>query len=275
VPGYSIGAPNGTRAGYGTHSRCSMPTASLGPVSGRLCPDSYRLPNTPGKTYRVTLAITDPADPNWIVSTFVTGAPRTVTEENQGRFTGLWIGLFVNRPEVLSIIYSSLLFNRTSNSEAPRSPPSSAAPMHCPRAAVDYVIESVVVVRFLKVDAAGVTVGDDVAVDFRARPRVFQHLVAPDAVAMRISGIRCPGDRPAVAHDVVANGVVAHPAIATSAPYLDAAGPAEFGLAPIAIAHDARGQHAAGDDFVFLDDPVGFIADSGPRGCRKMDMLVP
>ena len=45
------------------------------------------------KTYRVTLAITAPDNPDWIVSTFVSGAVRTVTEENRGRFTETWDGL--------------------------------------------------------------------------------------------------------------------------------------------------------------------------------------
>lgn len=44
-------------------------------------------------TYRVTLAITDPADSNWVVSTFVAGQPRVVTAENQGKFTETWEGL--------------------------------------------------------------------------------------------------------------------------------------------------------------------------------------
>lgn len=56
---------------------------------------SYALP-TDGplpRTYRVTLAITAPDDPDWIVSTFVSGAPRTVTTENQGKITETWDGL--------------------------------------------------------------------------------------------------------------------------------------------------------------------------------------
>ena len=56
---------------------------------------SYALP-TDGplpKTYRVTLAITAPDDPDWVVSTFVSGAPRTVTAENKGTFTETWDGL--------------------------------------------------------------------------------------------------------------------------------------------------------------------------------------
>jgi hypothetical protein len=56
---------------------------------------SYTLP-TDGplpRTWRVTLAITAPDNPDWIVSTFVAGEPRTVTEENQGRFTETWDGL--------------------------------------------------------------------------------------------------------------------------------------------------------------------------------------
>jgi hypothetical protein len=56
---------------------------------------SYVLP-TDGplpRTYRVTLAVTAPDDRDWIVSTFVSGAPRTVTAENQGKFTETWDGL--------------------------------------------------------------------------------------------------------------------------------------------------------------------------------------
>ena len=56
---------------------------------------TYRLPTTGPlpKTYRVTLAITDPRNPDWIVSTFLAGAVRTVTAENGGRFTETWNGL--------------------------------------------------------------------------------------------------------------------------------------------------------------------------------------
>ncbi|MCX7429557.1 MAG: hypothetical protein NTY17_00855 [Planctomycetia bacterium] len=39
------------------------------------------------------LAITAPDDPDWVVSTFVSGAPRTVTAENKGTFTETWDGL--------------------------------------------------------------------------------------------------------------------------------------------------------------------------------------
>lgn len=56
---------------------------------------SYQLP-TAGplpRTYRVTLAVTDPGNPNWIISTFLAGAPRTVTAANGGRFTEIWNGL--------------------------------------------------------------------------------------------------------------------------------------------------------------------------------------
>ncbi len=62
-------------------------------------PVAYRLPTTGPlpQTYRVTLAVTDPDDPDWIVSTFVAGEPRTVTVENQGRFTDHWDGLDDNR----------------------------------------------------------------------------------------------------------------------------------------------------------------------------------
>lgn len=33
------------------------------------------------------------ASPDWIVSTFAAGAVRTVTPENQGKFTAIWNGL--------------------------------------------------------------------------------------------------------------------------------------------------------------------------------------
>jgi hypothetical protein len=55
----------------------------------------YRLPadGPLPQTYRVTLAITAPDDPDWIVSTFVAGGVRTVTAANQGHFTDTWDGL--------------------------------------------------------------------------------------------------------------------------------------------------------------------------------------
>jgi len=55
----------------------------------------YRLPaeGPLPKTYLVTLAAVDPTNAGWIVSQLVRGAARTVTVENQGRFTELWDGL--------------------------------------------------------------------------------------------------------------------------------------------------------------------------------------
>ncbi len=56
---------------------------------------SYRLPvpdELPAR-YRVTLAITDPDDPQRILTTFLNGAVREVTERNRGRFTDAWDGL--------------------------------------------------------------------------------------------------------------------------------------------------------------------------------------
>jgi len=56
---------------------------------------TYQLP-TDGplpKTYQVTLAITDADNPDWIISTFLSASVRTVTDENQGRFTEYWNGL--------------------------------------------------------------------------------------------------------------------------------------------------------------------------------------
>ena len=61
-------------------------------------PVTYQLPaggDAPA-TYLVTLAITDPKNPDWIVSTFVAGEPRTVTKENKGKFTETWDGLDEN-----------------------------------------------------------------------------------------------------------------------------------------------------------------------------------
>ena len=59
---------------------------------------SYQLP-TDGplpKTYLVTLAIVTKDNPDWIVSQFLRGAERTVTAENQGKFTDTWDGLDEN-----------------------------------------------------------------------------------------------------------------------------------------------------------------------------------
>ena len=64
-------------------------------VAGNGAAVSYALPADGAlpRTYLVTLAIVDRRNPEWIVSTFVAGAPRTVTNENQGRFTETWNGL--------------------------------------------------------------------------------------------------------------------------------------------------------------------------------------
>ena len=69
-----------------------VPCASAG------VPVAYQLP-TDGplpKTYLVTLAITDKANRDWIVSTFVAGEPRTVTAKNGGKFVEEWNGLDEN-----------------------------------------------------------------------------------------------------------------------------------------------------------------------------------
>lgn len=50
----------------------------------------YTLP--PG-THRVTIAIVDAKNPEWIISQFVAGAVRTSTPENKGQFTERWDGL--------------------------------------------------------------------------------------------------------------------------------------------------------------------------------------
>jgi len=69
----------------------------------------YQLPTSDPlpKTYRVTLAITDPKNPDWIVSTFVAGGVRTVTVENQGKFTEHWNGLDDNGMPVPADAYGT------------------------------------------------------------------------------------------------------------------------------------------------------------------------
>lgn len=56
---------------------------------------TYQLPITTSlpKSYRVTLAIVDPSNPDWIVSQFARGVVRTVTSENAGKFSETWDGL--------------------------------------------------------------------------------------------------------------------------------------------------------------------------------------
>jgi hypothetical protein len=58
-------------------------------------PVSYTLPTTGAlpQTYRVTLAIVEAKNPEWIISQFVCGQPRTVTADNGGKFTEHWDGL--------------------------------------------------------------------------------------------------------------------------------------------------------------------------------------
>lgn len=58
-------------------------------------PVNYQLPVTGPlpQTYRVTLAIVDAKNPDWIVSQFACGVARTVTQENGGKFTETWDGL--------------------------------------------------------------------------------------------------------------------------------------------------------------------------------------
>lgn len=56
---------------------------------------AYRLPadGPLPRTWRVTLAITDAKQPDWIISQFAAGVVRTVTTENGGRFVETWNGL--------------------------------------------------------------------------------------------------------------------------------------------------------------------------------------
>jgi hypothetical protein len=58
-------------------------------------PVAYQLPSDGAlpRTYRVTLAIVDPGNPDWIISQFACGVARTVTRENGGKFSETWDGL--------------------------------------------------------------------------------------------------------------------------------------------------------------------------------------
>ena len=76
------------------------PSGEVKPSGGKETgvPVAYQLPadGVLPRTYLVTLAIVDPKNPDWIISTFVAGAPRTVTAENKGKFTETWDGLDEN-----------------------------------------------------------------------------------------------------------------------------------------------------------------------------------
>ena len=80
--------------------RLTLAALSLCAISAFAAPATvkYRLPadGPLPKTYLVTLAAVDKDNPEWIVSHFLCGAPRTVTEENQGWFTEEWNGLDEN-----------------------------------------------------------------------------------------------------------------------------------------------------------------------------------
>src|SRR5687767_3021470 len=56
---------------------------------------TYQLPADGAlpQTYRVTLAIVDAGNPDWIISQFANGVDRTVTAENGGKFQEEWDGL--------------------------------------------------------------------------------------------------------------------------------------------------------------------------------------
>jgi hypothetical protein len=65
------------------------------PASPAGAPVTYQLPidGPLPLTYRVTIAIVDAKNPDWIVSQFICGGARTVTKENGGKFTEKWDGL--------------------------------------------------------------------------------------------------------------------------------------------------------------------------------------
>ena len=58
------------------------------------------------KTYRVSLAIVDSKNPDWIISQFACGKVKTVTAENRGVFTETWDGLDDNYMPVAPGSYS-------------------------------------------------------------------------------------------------------------------------------------------------------------------------
>ncbi|MBA3685283.1 MAG: hypothetical protein H0W72_08585 [Planctomycetes bacterium] len=70
-----------------------LASADAAPAIG--VPVSYTLP-TDGplpRTWRVTLAIVEAKNPDWIIGQFACGVARTVTAENKGTFTEIWDGL--------------------------------------------------------------------------------------------------------------------------------------------------------------------------------------
>jgi hypothetical protein len=76
-------------------AQSSAPQASTTEDAGPAATVHYQLP-TDGplpRTYLVTLAVVDPHDPAWVVANFAPGLVRTVTTQNQGRFTETWDGL--------------------------------------------------------------------------------------------------------------------------------------------------------------------------------------
>ena len=70
----------------------ALARAATGPVGAQI---SYQLPviGSGPTTYRVTLAIVDEKNLDWIISQFANGVVRTATQENQGKFTETWNGL--------------------------------------------------------------------------------------------------------------------------------------------------------------------------------------
>lgn len=73
----------------------SCRAAAVEPVAEIGVPVAYALP-TDGplpRTWRVTLAIVEAKNPDWIISQFACGVPRTVTAANNGKFTEIWNGL--------------------------------------------------------------------------------------------------------------------------------------------------------------------------------------
>jgi len=80
--------------------------ASEPPASG--VPIHYTLPadGSPSQTWRVTLAIVDAKNPEWIISQFAAGVARTVTAANGGRFSEIWDGLDDNFMPVPPGVYA-------------------------------------------------------------------------------------------------------------------------------------------------------------------------
>jgi hypothetical protein len=88
------------------HAQTSAPLSGV-PANAHAAIVHYQLP-TDGplpRTYLVTLAVADPKNPDWVIGNFASGVVRTVTAQNQGRFSETWDGLDDNYMPVVPGTY--------------------------------------------------------------------------------------------------------------------------------------------------------------------------